>query len=124
MNATTSHLFVLGSVTSQLTTWIGNHGAYAVFAIMAIDALLPVGGELTMLFAGALAAGAISGAQPVVFGHVMTSRSRPPNRWRGAPWRRRWPTRAAGSVGDTTISPAAAWRTASQISSRSVSFDR
>ena len=49
MNATTSHLFVLGSLTSQLTTWIGNHGAYAVFAIMAVDALLPVGGELMML---------------------------------------------------------------------------
>jgi len=71
MNATTTHLFVLGSLTSQLTTWIGNHGAYAVFVIMAIDALLPVGGELTMLFAGALAAGAIAGAQLVVFGHVM-----------------------------------------------------
>jgi len=71
MTANTGHVFVLGSLTSQLTTWIGNHGAYAVFAIMAIDALLPVGGELTMLFAGALAAGAIAGAQPVVFGHVM-----------------------------------------------------
>ena len=35
MNATTNHLFVVGSLTSQLTTWIGTHGAYAVFAIMA-----------------------------------------------------------------------------------------
>ncbi len=54
-----------------LTTWIGHHGAYAVFAIMAVDALLPVGGELTMLFAGALAGGAIVGAHPVILGHEM-----------------------------------------------------
>jgi membrane protein DedA with SNARE-associated domain len=71
MTAGTGRLLVLASLTSQLTSWIGHHGAYAVFAIMAADALLPVGGELTMLFAGALAAGAIPGAQPVVFGHVM-----------------------------------------------------
>jgi membrane protein DedA with SNARE-associated domain len=32
-----------------------------VFALMAVDALLPAGGELIMLFAGALAAGAIAG---------------------------------------------------------------
>ena len=38
---------------------------------MALDALLPVGGELTMLFAGALAAGAIAGEQPILFGHQL-----------------------------------------------------
>jgi membrane protein DedA with SNARE-associated domain len=32
-----------------------------VFVLMAVDAVLPVGGELVMLFAGALAAGAIAG---------------------------------------------------------------
>src|SRR4029079_13994635 len=64
-------LFVLGSLTSQLTTWIGNHGAYAVFVIMAIDALPSGGGELAMALSAAVAAGAIAGAQPVVFGHVM-----------------------------------------------------
>ena len=57
----------------SLTAWIGHHGAYAVFVIMAIDALLPVGGELTMLFAGALAAGAIAGYQPVLFGHTLNT---------------------------------------------------
>jgi membrane protein DedA with SNARE-associated domain len=62
---------VLASLTSQLTSWIGHHGAYAVFTIMAIDALLPVGGELTMLYAGALAAGAIAGQQPVLLGHEL-----------------------------------------------------
>src|SRR3954471_13773134 len=43
-------------------------GAYAVFALMAVDALFPVGGELIMLYAGALAAGAIAGQTPVLLG--------------------------------------------------------
>jgi membrane protein DedA with SNARE-associated domain len=43
-------------------------GVYAVFALMAVDALLPVGGELIMLYAGALAAGAIAGQEPVLLG--------------------------------------------------------
>ena len=68
---TGAHGFVLASLTGQLTSWIAHHGAYAVFAIMALDALLPVGGELTMLFAGALAAGSIAGAHPVLLGHTM-----------------------------------------------------
>jgi membrane protein DedA with SNARE-associated domain len=38
---------------------------------MAVDALLPAGGELTMLYAGALAAGAIGGRQPVFLGHTL-----------------------------------------------------
>jgi membrane protein DedA with SNARE-associated domain len=65
------HPFVLASLTSSITSWIGHHGAYAVFAIMALDALLPVGGELTMLYAGALAAGAIAGQHPVLLGHEL-----------------------------------------------------
>jgi membrane protein DedA with SNARE-associated domain len=48
-------------MTTQLTNWIADHGLIAVFALMAVDALLPAGGELVMLFAGALAAGAIAG---------------------------------------------------------------
>ena len=32
---------VLASLTGQLTSWIGQHGAYAVFGIMAVDALSP-----------------------------------------------------------------------------------
>jgi membrane protein DedA with SNARE-associated domain len=62
---------VVASITGQLTSWVGHHGAYAVFTIMLMDALLPVGGEITMLFAGALAAGSIAGAQPVLFGSDM-----------------------------------------------------
>jgi membrane protein DedA with SNARE-associated domain len=68
---TAVHGFILASLTGQLTSWIGHHGAYAVFGIMALDALLPVGGELTMLFAGALAAGAITGEHPILLGHPL-----------------------------------------------------
>jgi membrane protein DedA with SNARE-associated domain len=49
-------------MTTHLTHWIAAHGLVAVFVLMAIDAVLPAGGELVMLFAGALAAGAIAGA--------------------------------------------------------------
>jgi len=62
---------VLASLTSRITTWVGAHGAYAVFVVMALDALLPVGGEITMLFAGALAAGAVAGAEPTLAGHAL-----------------------------------------------------
>jgi membrane protein DedA with SNARE-associated domain len=65
-----SHL-LLASITTTLTDAVGRHGAYAIFIIMGVDAILPVGGELTMLYAGALAAGAISGHQPVLFGDVL-----------------------------------------------------
>jgi membrane protein DedA with SNARE-associated domain len=50
---------VIGSVTTTLTDLVGQHGVLAVFVLMGVDALLPVGGELIMLLAGALAAGAI-----------------------------------------------------------------
>src|SRR5262249_54815622 len=48
-------------MTAHLTQWVADHGLAAVFVLMAIDAVLPAGGELVMLFAGALAAGAIAG---------------------------------------------------------------
>ena len=62
---------VLASVTSSLTDFVARHGAYAVFVLMAIDAVFPAGGELTMLFAGALASGAIAGHHAVLFGHTL-----------------------------------------------------
>src|SRR3954468_2388915 len=65
------HLLLLASITTTLTDFVGRHGAYAIFIIMAIDAVLPVGGELTMLYAGALAAGAIAGHHPVLLGHTL-----------------------------------------------------
>jgi membrane protein DedA with SNARE-associated domain len=65
------HALVVASITGTLTDWVGQHGAYAVFLIMALDAVFPAAGELTMVYAGALAAGAIAGQHPVVFGHTL-----------------------------------------------------
>jgi len=50
----------LASVTSTLTTLVGDHGLYAVFGLMALDAVFPAASELVMLYAGALAAGAFA----------------------------------------------------------------
>lgn len=63
----------LASITTTITDWIGQNGVYAVFALMALDALLPVGGELIMLYAGVLAAGAIAGQQATLFGMDLQS---------------------------------------------------
>lgn len=51
-------------MTAHITSWIASHAILAVFALMAVDAVLPAGGEVTMLFAGAVAGGAVAG------GHV------------------------------------------------------
>jgi membrane protein DedA with SNARE-associated domain len=50
-------------VTTQITNWIVAHGLLAVFVLMAVDAVLPAGGELVMVLGGALAAGALGGHQ-------------------------------------------------------------
>ena len=55
-------------LTSFLTSLIGDHGLYAVFVLMLIDAVLPAASELVMVYAGALAAGAFAGQSVVVFG--------------------------------------------------------
>ena len=39
-------------MTAHVTSWIADYGLVAVFVLMAIDAVLPAGGELVMLFAG------------------------------------------------------------------------
>lgn len=50
---------MLASITSTLTDAIGTYGIYAVFLLMAVDAVLPAGGEIVMLYAGALASGSL-----------------------------------------------------------------
>jgi membrane protein DedA with SNARE-associated domain len=60
----------IASITSSITDGVVNHGIVAVFVLMAIDALLPVGGELIMVVAGAIAAGALGGA-PSLLGHQL-----------------------------------------------------
>jgi membrane protein DedA with SNARE-associated domain len=66
-------MIVLASVTSSITGWIAENGLYAVFALMLLDALFPVGGELVMLYAGVLAAGAVTGHGVALFGATLGS---------------------------------------------------
>ena len=61
---------IVSTVTDALTTLIGDHGIYAVFLIMLIDAVLPAASELVMVYAGAVAAGAFAGQSVVLFGHT------------------------------------------------------
>jgi len=64
---------VVASLTSSVTTFVGDHGLYAVFVLMAVDAVFPAASELVMLYAGALAAGAFSGQHVVLFGDRIDS---------------------------------------------------
>jgi membrane protein DedA with SNARE-associated domain len=64
---------LVAGITSSITSFIGNHGVYAVFVLMALDAVFPAASELVMLYAGALAAGAFPGQHVVLFGHQISS---------------------------------------------------
>jgi membrane protein DedA with SNARE-associated domain len=64
---------LVASLTSSITSFIGNHGVYAVFGLMAIDAVFPAASELVMVYAGALASGAFSGQHVVLFGSHISS---------------------------------------------------
>jgi membrane protein DedA with SNARE-associated domain len=63
---------LLASVSASFTSQVANHGVYAVFLLMAIDAVFPAFSELVMLYAGAVAAGVFPNAHGVsLFGsHV------------------------------------------------------
>ena len=50
-----------------MTSLLAQHGLWAVFVLMAIDAVFPAASELVMLYAGALASGALT-HQLLVFG--------------------------------------------------------
>ena len=60
---------MLASLTSSVTSFIGDHGVYAVFVLMLLSAVIPAASEVVMLYAGAVAAGAFAGSEVVVFGH-------------------------------------------------------
>jgi membrane protein DedA with SNARE-associated domain len=60
-------------ITSSITSAIGDYGLYAVFLLMLVDAVLPAASELVMLYAGAVAAGAISGHEVALFGSEIHS---------------------------------------------------
>jgi membrane protein DedA with SNARE-associated domain len=60
---------VLASLTGSVTSFVGDHGLYAVFALMLVAAVLPTASELVMLYAGALASGAFASAHVTAFGN-------------------------------------------------------
>jgi membrane protein DedA with SNARE-associated domain len=60
---------VLSGITDLLTALIGDHGLYAVFGLMVLDAVFPAASELVMLYSGAVAAGAFAGQSTVLFGY-------------------------------------------------------
>jgi membrane protein DedA with SNARE-associated domain len=64
---------VLEAITDGLTALVGDHGLYAVFLLMLIDAVFPAASELVMVYAGAVAAGAFSGQNVVLFGEPIES---------------------------------------------------
>ena len=43
-----------------MTSFLAHHGLWAVFALMAVDAVFPAASELVMLYGGALASGALA----------------------------------------------------------------
>ena len=51
----------VASILDSVTSAVGDHGLYAVFLLMALDAVFPAASELVMVYAGALASGAIVG---------------------------------------------------------------
>ena len=59
---------ILHAITEAITGAIGDHGLYAVFLLMLVDAVLPAASELIMVYAGALAAGAFAGNSVQLFG--------------------------------------------------------
>jgi membrane protein DedA with SNARE-associated domain len=63
---------VTSVVTDRVTELLGDHGLYAVFLLMLVDAVLPAASELVMVYAGALAAGAFSSGV-VLFGYEFES---------------------------------------------------
>jgi membrane protein DedA with SNARE-associated domain len=56
---------LIASLTSSVTSHVASQGVYAVFVLMAIDAVFPAASELVMVVAGALAAGAITSAHHI-----------------------------------------------------------
>ena len=60
---------LVASITGSVTSFVGDHGVYAVFLLMAIDAVFPAASELVMVYAGALASGAFASQHVVLFGH-------------------------------------------------------
>ena len=59
-------------ITDRVTDVLGDHGLYAVFLLMLVDAVFPAASELVMVYSGALAAGAFTSGV-VLFGYEFES---------------------------------------------------
>jgi membrane protein DedA with SNARE-associated domain len=57
----------VASLSGSVTTFVRDHGLYAVFVLMVVDAVFPAASELVMVYGGAVAAGAF-GASVSLFG--------------------------------------------------------
>jgi membrane protein DedA with SNARE-associated domain len=62
---------ILSAITDAVTATIGDHGLYAVFFLMLVDAVLPAASEVVMVYGGALASGAFVGQEVVLFGETI-----------------------------------------------------
>ena len=60
----------LGSLLASITSFVGDHGVYAVFVLMLAAALVPAASELVMVYAGALASGALTHRVDVLGWHA------------------------------------------------------
>lgn len=61
---------LLASLTSSLTSFVRDHGLYAVFVLMLVDAVFPAASELVMVVGGAVAAGAFGASVSLLGWHV------------------------------------------------------
>ena len=64
---------LVASISGSITSFVGNHGVYAVFALLLVGAVLPVASELVLLYAGAIASGAFASQHVVLFGNTIES---------------------------------------------------
>ena len=56
---------MIAGLSSSITSHVASQGVYAVFALMAIDAVFPAASELVMLYGGAVAAGVFGSANHI-----------------------------------------------------------
>jgi membrane protein DedA with SNARE-associated domain len=62
---------ILSGITDAVTSVVGDHGLYAVFILMLVDAVLPAASEVVMVYGGAVAAGAFATQEVVFFGREL-----------------------------------------------------
>jgi membrane protein DedA with SNARE-associated domain len=63
----------LSAITDAVTDAIGNYGLHAVFLLMLVDAVFPAASEVVMVYAGAIASGALAGQSVTLLGHEFES---------------------------------------------------